>query len=165
MTHTVGFIYAHPDGHLSSVPRSELVAKIAAFLNRRRIAVVITFPEDGISGHPDHVAIHHAVNEAVWSGNCPHVQKLYYNMPLTIPAAETDSVIRLEAAPFWEMKAAALRAHESQILSIERVFGDLQTLPSDERMRGEAFALVWKRGVYRPAVREHAVLDGLHKDT
>ncbi|MBG9791591.1 GlcNAc-PI de-N-acetylase [Paenibacillus dendritiformis] len=156
----------YPDGQLSSVPRRELVEKIAAFLNRHRAAVVVTFPEGGISGHPDHIAIHHAVNEAVWSGSCPHVQKLYYNMPMTVPEAETDSVIRLEAAPYWEMKAAALRAHESQILSIERVFGgDLQTLPPDERMRGEAFALVWKRGVHRPAVREHSVLDDLHKES
>ncbi|CAH8244005.1 PIG-L family deacetylase [Paenibacillus melissococcoides] len=155
----------YPDGQLSSVPRSEVVAKIAAFLNRHRIEVVVTFPEDGISGHPDHIAIHHAVNEAVWSGSCPHVQKLYYNMPLTVPEAEADSVIRLEVAPYWEMKAAALRAHESQILSIERVFGDLQTVPADERMREEAFALVWKRGVHRPAIREHSVLDDLHKDS
>lgn len=155
----------YPDGQLSSVPRSELVAKIADFLNRHRIAVVVTFPEDGISGHPDHIAIHHAVNEAVWNGICPHVQKLYYNRPLTGQKAEAKSVIRLEAAPYWEMKAAALRAHESQILSIERVFGDLQALPADERMRGEAFALVWERGVHHPAVREQSLLDGLNEES
>lgn len=149
----------YPDGQLSSVPRSELVAKIAAFLNRHRIPVVITFPEDGISGHPDHIAIHHAVNEAVWSGICPHVQKLYYNMPLTGHEAEAGSVISLDAAPYWEMKAEALRAHESQILSVERVFGDLQALPANERMRGESFVLVWKRGVHHPAVREQSLLD------
>ncbi|MDG0876360.1 PIG-L family deacetylase [Paenibacillus thiaminolyticus] len=155
----------YPDGQLSSVPRSELVAKIAAFLNRHRIAVVVTFPEDGISGHPDHIAIHHAVNEAVWSGLCPTVQKLYYNMPLMGPEAGSGSVISLEAAPYWEMKAAALRAHESQILSVERVFGDLQALPVNERMRGESFALIWERGVHRPTVRERSLLDGLHEES
>ena len=52
------------DGHLAEVPHDQLVRQVAAFLDEERPDVVVTFGPDGITGHPDHVAIGAATDEA-----------------------------------------------------------------------------------------------------
>lgn len=56
--------FGYPDGRLSDVPRSELVDRIATVLEQERPDVVLTFGPDGITGHPDHVAVGRATDEA-----------------------------------------------------------------------------------------------------
>lgn len=56
--------FGYPDGGLADVPRQELVDRIAAVLDAERPDVVLTFGPDGITGHPDHVAIGAATTEA-----------------------------------------------------------------------------------------------------
>lgn len=56
--------FGYPDGALTEVPRHELVDRIAAVLDQERPEVVVTFGPDGITGHPDHVAISQATTEA-----------------------------------------------------------------------------------------------------
>ncbi|WHX47615.1 PIG-L family deacetylase [Paenibacillus woosongensis] len=145
------------DGKLREVKQEVLVDKIAAFLNKHGAEVAVTFPADGISGHPDHIAIHHAVNKAVFSGACSSVQKLYYNV-MGSPGAE--AVLELKGEGLQEMKAKALTAHESQILSIERVFGKLEDGPP-WHFAPELFQLVWERGSFNPAKQERSIFDGL----
>ena len=136
----------HPDGQLADVPREELVNQLVDYLNENQADIVITFPEDGISGHRDHIAIHHAVNAAVKSGRCSTVQKLYYCTPAA-PENRDQVSVQIKVAPHWEMKARALKAHESQHFSVERVFGDMTSLPSLPAMQAESFTLVWEQGV------------------
>ncbi|GAA0135827.1 hypothetical protein YSY43_26670 [Paenibacillus sp. YSY-4.3] len=145
------------DGKLREVKQEVLVDKIAAFLNKHRAEVVVTFPADGISGHSDHIAIHHAVNTAVFSGACSSVQKLYYNI---MGSSGAESVLELKGEGLQETKAKALAAHESQILSIERVFGKLDGGPP-WHFAPESFQLVWERGSFNPAKHERSVFDGL----
>ena len=45
------------DGELDRAEPRGVIAKIAAQLRRHRPQVVLTFPSDGIYGHPDHIAI------------------------------------------------------------------------------------------------------------
>lgn len=54
----------HRDGHLARVPHHELVDQVASFLAEERPDVVVTFGPDGITGHPDHIAIGAATDEA-----------------------------------------------------------------------------------------------------
>jgi LmbE family N-acetylglucosaminyl deacetylase len=54
----------HPDRHLSRVPHERLVDQIAGFLDQERPDVVVTFGPDGITGHPDHIAIGAATDAA-----------------------------------------------------------------------------------------------------
>jgi len=54
----------YPDGHVSSVPYERLVDQIAGFLAQERPDVVVTFGPDGITGHPDHVAVGAATDAA-----------------------------------------------------------------------------------------------------
>ncbi|WP_314587519.1 PIG-L family deacetylase [Paenibacillus terrigena] len=151
----------YPDGKLKDVPREELVEHIVHFIHTYQLAVVVTFPEDGISGHLDHVAIHHATNEAIFSGRCPSVQKLYYNAPFAMRGTADGVTLQISVEPHWPMKAEALRAHQSQIFSIERVFGNLEQIPENELKRGEPFVLAWERGAHWPKKHEATIYDDL----
>lgn len=53
-----------PDGGVADVPFDEVVAAVARILEEEDPAVVVTFGPDGIFGHPDHVAIGQATDEA-----------------------------------------------------------------------------------------------------
>lgn len=50
---------------LHQADKSEVVAKLTTIVRRIRPDVVITFAEDGMYGHPDHVAVHHVTKRAV----------------------------------------------------------------------------------------------------
>ncbi|MBW4841618.1 MAG: PIG-L family deacetylase [Paenibacillaceae bacterium] len=148
-----------PDGKLKEADPAMLQAKIADFLQRHQAEVVVTFPEDGLSGHSDHIVIHHAVNEVVFGGQAPSVEKLYYNQ-FGSYTSDHSSVLRVEAGERWEAKRQALAAHESQIWSVERVFGVLgPELPPGHQF--ESFELVWERGVRYPRGNESSIYDGL----
>ena len=54
----------YPDHRVDEAPFDELVERIAAVLEEERPDVVITFGPDGITGHPDHIAIGKAATEA-----------------------------------------------------------------------------------------------------
>lgn len=147
------------DGKLKETDPALLREKIADFLRRHQAEIVVTFPEDGISGHQDHIVIHHAVNDVVFSGQAPTVQKLYYNQFGSFDSKKS-SVLRVEAAGRWDAKRRALEAHESQILSVERVFGKLgPDVPP--HLGFESFELAWERGVRFPLKQEHSIYDGL----
>jgi len=147
------------DGKLKEVEPGLLREKIADFLRRHQAEVVVTFPEDGLSGHQDHIVIHHAVNDVVFGGQAPTVQKLYYNQ-LGSYASEQSSVLRVAAGDRWDAKRRALEAHESQVFSVERVFGELG--PDVPPHHGfETFELAWERGVKFPLKTEQSIYDGL----
>ncbi|MBK8468288.1 MAG: PIG-L family deacetylase [Actinomycetales bacterium] len=52
------------DGQVAGVPHARLVTQVAQFLEQERPDVVVTFGPDGITGHPDHIAIGAATDEA-----------------------------------------------------------------------------------------------------
>jgi LmbE family N-acetylglucosaminyl deacetylase len=54
-------ILGYPDGEVDTVPFRELERRVRAALRRYRAEVVITFGPFGITGHPDHRAVHQAV--------------------------------------------------------------------------------------------------------
>ena len=56
--------FGYPDGGLPDVPHEELVSRIADVLGAERPDVVATFGPDGITGHPDHIAIGRAATDA-----------------------------------------------------------------------------------------------------
>ena len=53
-----------PDGGVAGVPFEDVVAAVARILDEEDPAVVVTFGPDGIFGHPDHIAIGAATDEA-----------------------------------------------------------------------------------------------------
>jgi LmbE family N-acetylglucosaminyl deacetylase len=79
-------VLGYPDGRLSDVPLPEMVASLVVHIRRVRPQVVVTFPPDGITGHPDHIAIAQNTLAAVVAASDPtfgvgaahRVTKLYY---------------------------------------------------------------------------------------
>jgi LmbE family N-acetylglucosaminyl deacetylase len=53
-----------PDGGVADVPFDDVVAAVGQILEEEDPAVVVTFGPDGIFGHPDHIAIGAATDEA-----------------------------------------------------------------------------------------------------
>ena len=58
--HMLGYI----DGEMAQADEAAAVEQITAWLHKLRPQVVITFGPDGITGHPDHIAIHRFVTKA-----------------------------------------------------------------------------------------------------
>ncbi|WP_377641344.1 PIG-L deacetylase family protein [Oryzobacter terrae] len=70
-----------PDGGVADVPAAEVVAAVARILQEEDPAVVVTFGPDGIFGHPDHVAVGAATDEAftrLFSGDPPGSRRLVH---------------------------------------------------------------------------------------
>jgi N-acetyl-1-D-myo-inositol-2-amino-2-deoxy-alpha-D-glucopyranoside deacetylase len=58
----------------------EAAGKVAVFLREERPDVVVTYGEDGVYGHPDHIKAHHVTNAALdmLEREGSPVKKLYY---------------------------------------------------------------------------------------
>ncbi|WP_253905863.1 PIG-L family deacetylase [Arthrobacter sp. H5] len=54
----------YDDGRVADVPFEELVARLTAVMEEECPDVVATFGPDGITGHPDHIAVGRAADEA-----------------------------------------------------------------------------------------------------
>jgi LmbE family N-acetylglucosaminyl deacetylase len=137
-----------PDGQLDEVDFQTLVQGVASFIQRHEIEILFTFSEDGGNGHRDHIAISKATTAAVLSGACPSVRKLYYTASANLRAQGHQPSIVVDTEPMWAIKAAALRAHQTQHVTIGRHFGNLVDFP--EERRWEAFILGWHDGVLWP---------------
>lgn len=149
----------YPDGQVNALDRSVLVNDIVEFIQRHQIEIVVTFPSDGVSGHLDHIAVHHATNQAILSGRCPSVRKLYYFASTIMLEAGHKPSVHIDSTTHWDKKKAALLAHESQRLSVERVFGNLEAPPEFFRM--ESFILAWEDGSIFPVKQEVFLTDSI----
>ncbi len=86
----------YEDGMLPWAETERLDADIRNTIVRLRPDVVVTFGDDGLYGHPDHIAIHERTTAAVAAlgVNGP---ALYY---VTMPAGHMGAVVRHVAAAF-----------------------------------------------------------------
>lgn len=131
-----------PDGGLAGVDRAVGTAGIVEVMERVRPDTVLTFGPDGVTGHPDHVAVGgwaHRAARAVMGEGCP-VLAATSTAELLEPFAEVNAVVyewapppcvdpqevvldvRLEG-PLLDRKVAALRAQASQTAGLESWMG------------------------------------------
>ena len=153
-------LLGYRDRELSEAPQDEIRRKLVTIVRRVRPAVVLTFDPNGFNAHPDHIAISRFTSDAVaaaadprWhpdSGDAHVVSRLLWT-PLRAPwdeamkgwpengeasAGGIDFVVDVSA--FRERRVAALRAHRTQHLSIDRYFfsqPDLDTILKREFWR------------------------------
>lgn len=116
----------YEDGHLSEADRETIVAEILAVVREARPQVMLTYGPDGVSGHPDHIAIGRFAGEAFRYAD--DVIALY---TLAVPQsiAEAMGMAHIRAVPdesitlavdistVWEQKMAAIRCHATQLSS------------------------------------------------
>lgn len=114
------------DGELQNIDPGEVTEKVLEIMRQAEPEVVITFGPDGISGHPDHIAIGDAATEAfrrlASEGRGP--RKLYYvTVPRSVlPDAEFGVTTRpdeevttaIDISAYLERKIQAISSHRSQ---------------------------------------------------
>jgi LmbE family N-acetylglucosaminyl deacetylase len=133
----------HPDGDLRWARVTEFAADIAAALTRFRPAAVVTFGEDGLYWHLDHVGVHERTTTAVRSLGAAAPPLYYVSMPKGVMrgivdmaasagwaaplkgfwslapdafglAAESPTIV-VNVGPWVPRKLAAIRGHRTQI--------------------------------------------------
>jgi N-acetylglucosamine malate deacetylase 2 len=162
-------ILDYEDQKLADAPPDDMRRALMAVIRRHKPDVVATFDANGFNVHPDHVAISRFTSEAIaasadprWHPECgpPHiVRRLLWTPPF--PPWEASKFERLDdhaGADFvvdvsqWrDRRIAALRAHRTQHLSIDRCFFNQPDL--DRVLAVETWRQAWGPPLTRrPAV-------------
>lgn len=110
------------DGQLEWADEKQVANRLIEIFRQEKPGVVITFGPDGISGHPDHVAIHHFVTRAFAQARLSG--RLYYLMPSEAtqqgcgipPSREVAGgpVVAVDVGAHLVTKVRAMQAHASQ---------------------------------------------------
>ena len=166
--HLLGF----RDQELANAATDEIRRKLVAILREEKPAVVFTFDPDGFNRHPDHVAISRFTSDAIaaaadprWYPDTgePHVVRRLLWTPPIAPWDEPDDVALaklpgadfvVDVSAYRERRAAALRAHRTQHLTIDRYFFDR---PDCDRILSRE---IWRQG-FGPAPRQRPAHDVL----
>jgi len=126
------------DGTLADVDEKEAVAQVLAAVRELQPQVLLTWPLDGLSGHPDHVAVSHWTALAFQQSA---VSALYH---LAVPRSVAQALelsylhavpdekvtLTVEVMPVWGQKLVAIRCHRTQVggSSILNASGEKQRL-------------------------------------
>ncbi|MBI4268018.1 MAG: PIG-L family deacetylase [Chloroflexi bacterium] len=118
------------DSELDKADTGEITAKVLSVMRKLQPEVVITFGPDGITGHPDHIAIGRAASRAF---EIVHREggsrKLYYvTLPETDISEEGETtrsddrvIVTIDISEYLDVKIQAVAAHKSQPDAIEFV--------------------------------------------
>lgn len=118
----VRFLGYH-DGALAKADPTEVTVRMAQVMRELRPQVVITFGPDGISGHPDHVAVSQLATAALDAvAGEGFVRRLYYVGPSPateqgcgVPAGEVgEGMVSIDIGHYREAKVRAMQCHRSQ---------------------------------------------------
>jgi len=114
----------YQDGQLAEADPEELTAQILQVVKETRPQVMLTFGSDGLSGHPDHIAIGQAAAEAF---RCAEEVAALYTLAVPRSLAESlgmkqiravsdDSIaLTVDVSTAWESKMSAIRCHRTQL--------------------------------------------------
>ena len=116
----------YEDGYLSEADPEEIIAQILKVVDEARPKVMLTFGPDGLSGHPDHIAIGQCAAEAF--RRTPDIAALYtvavprsvaerLEMKRVQPVLDEEIALSVDVSPVWEIKLAAIRCHATQLSS------------------------------------------------
>ena len=113
------------DQEVSHANADELIAKIAAVMAAVTPDVVLTFGPLGLSGHPDHVAVHRATVAAFhrYRHRTTAQPRLYYKallpaamqaLGLTLTGPEVQPTVFIDITAQKDLKVRALRTYTTQ---------------------------------------------------
>lgn len=119
----------YQDGTLARVSEAEAVSQIMAVIQEVRPQVLLTWPPDGLSGHPDHVAVSRwtdlAFEQASTLGQDAPVAVYHLVMPRSLAQRlglthlravfEADVSLTIDVTPVWAEKLAAVNCHRTQL--------------------------------------------------
>ena len=150
-------VLGYQDRALAVAPAETIRRQLVEVIRAVRPQVVITFDPNGSNLHPDHVAISRFAGDAVaaaadarWFpelGAAHAVTRVLWTLPVKPwdllrrgdPAGEPGVDYAIDIRPWSACKAAALRAHRSQHLGMDRIF--FSKLDVDRLLGVELFRL------------------------
>jgi LmbE family N-acetylglucosaminyl deacetylase len=110
------------DGKLAQADQESVIAQLIAAMREIQPAVVITFGPDGISGHPDHIAIHQLTTVAFDKAGI--AANLFYLAPSeatrqgcgVVPSQKVAGgpVAMIDVSAYLVVKVRAMQCHASQ---------------------------------------------------
>jgi LmbE family N-acetylglucosaminyl deacetylase len=160
------------DRTLAEAPPADIRRSLVAIIRRTTPKVVFTFDPNGFNLHPDHVAISRFTSDAISAaadGRWYPDAGAPYSVPrlLWIPAVPPWDVPKIEhiedepgvdfildVSPWRERKVAALRAHRTQHLSVDR---NILQQPDPDRIVGIE---MWRQA-WGPPIRQRPAADVL----
>ncbi|MCW4386498.1 DUF6113 family protein [Salinibacterium sp. SYSU T00001] len=124
-------------GALCRAPFEEVVADLVAAIVSTGARAVVSYDEQGGYGHPDHMLAHRASRAAAGIAGVPFHVIIEDEAVLARldPADTPEGALLIDVSPALERKAAALRAHKTQVTLIERPGHPLAFALSNERER------------------------------
>lgn len=150
-------LLGYRDKELADAPPDAMRRALVPVIRRERPSIVFTFDPYGFNLHPDHVAISRFTGDAVAAAADPRwlpeagapyaVPRLLWTPvlppwdPLSADGAQPGADFILEITRWRERKAAALRAHRSQHISIDRCFFNQPDL--DRILATETWRQAW----------------------
>jgi len=123
------------DGQLAAPSPEHLVKQILDVVNEVRPRVLLTFGLDGLSGHPDHVAIGQCVMEAyrhaegvaaLYTLALPRSMAERSEMKQVQPVADEAIALSVDVSAVWEAKLAAIRCHATQLSTSPMVHASIE---------------------------------------
>lgn len=114
----------YQDGHLPEADPERIVSEILAVVRQVRPQIMLTFGADGLSGHPDHIAIGRAAAEAfrlaeevaaLYTLAVPRSLAKSLSMTQIHPVPDETIALAVDVSSVWEAKIAAIRCHRTQL--------------------------------------------------
>jgi LmbE family N-acetylglucosaminyl deacetylase len=112
------------DRHLGEADPEQLTAQTLQVVNEVRPQVMLTFGPDGLSGHPDHIAIGQCVAEAfrrdeqvaaLYTVAVPQSLATRLGMTQVRAVPDADIALSVDVSSVWETKLTAIRCHATQL--------------------------------------------------
>lgn len=167
-------LLGYRDRELAEAPVDDMRAVLVRHIRRLRPSIVLTFDPNGFNVHPDHVAISRFTSDAIgaaadprWhpDAGAPHiVARLLWTPPLPPWEAvgrdfthEPGADFAIDVSSTRDRRVAALRAHRTQHLSIDRHFFAHPEL--DRVLAAELWRQAWGPALHtRPG---HSIFEGI----
>ena len=117
------------DGALSDVNEEQAVAQVVATIRELRPQALLTWPPDGLSGHPDHAAVSRWTALAFERANVlgPDAPTALYHLAVPRSVAQAlglahlhttpdeEITLAVDVTPVWKQKLSAIRCHATQL--------------------------------------------------
>lgn len=116
----------YADGHLQEADSETMIAHILSVVNDVKPQVLLSFGPDGLSGHPDHIAVGRWATEAfqrvdeiaaLYTVAVPQSLAQTLNMRQVHPVADEAISFIVDVSFVWDIKLAAMRCHATQLSS------------------------------------------------
>ncbi|HJO37947.1 MAG: PIG-L deacetylase family protein [Vicinamibacterales bacterium] len=166
------YLLDYEDRQLADAEPGKIRAELVDLLRRHRPHIVVTFDPNGLTGHPDHKAISRFTSDAIQAAAdprlrtdaAPHqVTRLLWTPSLPpwefgrrADLADQPGIdFVIDVSAWREQKRAALAAHRTQHLAVDRYWFDKPDV--DRLLSVEAFRQAWGPALSERPMREFPI--------